>query len=127
MSLPTRSLATAAQADIARGWTPLTLNRLVELWSAVPAMPAKSGPPRFPNRRPLDLHALPHLGARLAVTISRSDVERLVAALRAEGRLSTATINGILATLKRALEFGVRRGFLPSNPALGIRPLPRPA
>lgn len=126
LSLPTRLLATAAQADIAHGWTPLTLNRLVDLWSAVPVMPARRlAPPRLPNRRTLDLHALPRLGTRLAITITRADVERLVSALRAEGHLSPATINSVLATLKRALEFGVHHGHLPSNPALGVRPIPR--
>ncbi|MFD4531024.1 hypothetical protein ACFWNL_16980 [Kitasatospora sp. NPDC058397] len=50
-----------------------------------------------------------------------------MADLHAEGQLSVTTINGILAALKRALELGVHNRHLPSNPALGIWPLPRPA
>ncbi|MEY9846212.1 hypothetical protein ABH940_003297 [Streptacidiphilus sp. BW17] len=128
LSVATRDLARAIQADIAYGRAPLTLNRLVDLWSAMPVRPTRPlAPPRLPNRRPLDLHTLPRLGAKLAITITRADIEHLVSALRAEGHLSLATINGILATLKRALEFGVRHGHLASNPALGVRPIPRPA
>lgn len=124
LSLPTRHLAMAAQADIAHGRPPLTLSRLVDLWSALPVRSARPGPPRFPNRRPLDQHVLPRLGARLGITITRADVDRLTSALYAEAQLSIATINSVLATLKRALEFGVREGYLPRNPALGIRPIP---
>ncbi|WP_405018130.1 hypothetical protein OHV05_15125 [Kitasatospora sp. NBC_00070] len=104
----------------------MTLGSLVAVWSHT-LVRNDYWPTPHPSRRPLDLHALPRLGARLAITITRADVERLVAALRAEGRLSIATINRVLATLKRVLEFGVRNGHLPNNPALYIRPLPRPA
>jgi site-specific recombinase XerC len=70
---------------------------------------------------------LPRLGARQAITITRADIERLMSALRNEARLSATTVNKILATVKRVLEFGVQHGHLPSNPALGIRPIPRPS
>ncbi|WP_457029736.1 hypothetical protein [Kitasatospora sp. P5_F3] len=128
MSVATRDLARALQADLAYGWPPLTLNHLVELWSAMPVGPSRTlVPQQLPNRRPLDLHALPRLGAKLAITITGADIERLMSALHAEGHLSIATINGILSTLKRALQFGVSGRHLPSNPAFGIRPIPRPA
>lgn len=116
-SVPTRRLAMALAVDLAESRAPITLNRLVDHWSA--AKPVH-------YRRSLDLHVLPRLGSRLAITITRADIERWLLALCAEGRLVAATINKILATLKRALEFGVRCGHLPHNPALGIRPLPRP-
>ncbi|MEU3566259.1 hypothetical protein [Kitasatospora sp. NPDC006786] len=127
LSVPTLHLAAAARADIAHGRAPVTLNRLVDHWSSLPVQSTRPGAPRFPNRRPLDLHVLPRLGRRLAITITRADIERLVSVLRAEGQLSAATINGLLAALKRVLEYAVRHGHLPSNPALGIRPIPRPA
>ncbi|MEV7599125.1 hypothetical protein AB0O91_17270 [Kitasatospora sp. NPDC089797] len=47
--------------------------------------------------------------------------------LHADGQPSVAAINSALAALKRALELAVRYGHLPSNPALGVRPIPRPA
>ncbi|MFJ2865001.1 hypothetical protein [Kitasatospora sp. NPDC087314] len=127
LSLPTPHLAAAVRAKIAHGLAPVTLSSLVDRWSSLPVQSARPGAPRFPNRRPLDLHVLPRLGRRLAITITRTDVERLMADLHAEGRLSAATINSVLAALKRVLEHGVRNRHLPSNPALGIRPLARPA
>ncbi|MFD9687314.1 hypothetical protein ACFWXO_16335 [Kitasatospora sp. NPDC059088] len=127
LSVPTPHLAVAVRADIADGRAPLTLSGLVDHWSSLPVQSPRPGPPRFPNRRSLDLHVLPRLGRRLAITITRADVERLVSALHAEGQLSTATINSLLAALKRVLQHAVRYGHLPSNPALGVRPIPRPA
>lgn len=115
------------RADIARGRAPLTLGDLVDRWSSLPVRSAKPGAPRFPNRRPLDRHVLPRLGNRIAITITRADVERLMSILHADGQPSVAAINSALAALKRALELAVRYGHLPSNPALGVRPIPRPA
>lgn len=125
LSLPTLRLAAAAQSHIANGAGPLTLDRLVDLWSSAPPVSAGPSSPRTPVRRSLDLHVLPRLGARQAITITRADVERLKSALHSEGRLRATTINKVLATLKRALEFGVQHGFLPSSPALGVRPILR--
>ncbi|MEV7925450.1 hypothetical protein [Kitasatospora sp. NPDC088779] len=127
LSVPNPHLAAAVRADIAHGRAPLTLGDIVDRWSSLPVWSARPGAPRFPNRRPLDRHVLPRLGSRLAITIARADVERLMSTLRAEGQLGVATINNVLAALKRALELGVRYGHLPSNPALGVRPIPRPA
>ncbi|WP_369184126.1 hypothetical protein [Streptomyces sp. Y1] len=125
--VPSPYLAAAMRVDIACGRAPLTLGDVVDRWSSLPVRSPRPGPPKFPNRRPLDRHVLPRLGRRLAITITRADVERLMSALHAEGQLSATTINSVLAALKRALEHGVRHGHLPSNPALGIRPIPRPA
>jgi hypothetical protein len=125
LSLPTRCLALAAQSHIANGAGTLTLDRLVDLWSSAPLASAGPSSPRTPIRRSLDLHVLPRLGARQALTISRADVERLISTLHSKCRLSATTINKVLATLKRALEFGVQHGYLPSNPALGVRPIRR--
>ncbi|GLW53044.1 hypothetical protein [Kitasatospora phosalacinea] len=128
LSLPTRRLASAAADSLSRDSCPLTLSGLVDLWSATtPATTQQSGPPPRPARRPLDLHVLPRLGTKPAIAITRTDIEQLMQALFAEGRLSAATINRTLATLKRALEFGIQRQHLPRNPALGLRPVPRPA
>ncbi|MFF2075390.1 hypothetical protein ACFVXG_11645 [Kitasatospora sp. NPDC058162] len=127
MSLPTAHLAAAVRVDIDRGRAPLTLGDLVDRWSSLPVRSPRPGAPKFPNRRPLDRHVLPRLGRRLAITITRADVERLMSALHAEDQLGAATINSVLAALKRSLEHAVRHGHLPSNPALGIRPVPRPA
>lgn len=125
LSLPTRRLAEAARSHIANDPGPLTLDRLVDLWSSAPPASAGASSPRTPIRRSLDLHVLPRLGARQAITITRVDIERLISALHSEGRLRATTINKVLATLKRALEFGVRHGHLLSNPALGVRPIRR--
>ncbi|MFJ4186228.1 hypothetical protein [Kitasatospora sp. NPDC089509] len=125
--MPTSQLAAAMRADIAHGRAPLTLGDLVDRWSSLPVRSAKPGASTFPNRGPLDRHVLPRLGNRIAITITRADVERLMSTLHADGQPSVAAINSALAALKRALELGVRHGYLPSNPALGVRPIPRPA
>ncbi|MFI5526993.1 hypothetical protein ACIA8O_00395 [Kitasatospora sp. NPDC051853] len=122
LSVPSWRIALDLQAEITCGQAPLTLSNLIDHWSNGLA----PGYPR-PSRRPLDLYLPPRLGAKVAFTISQADIERLVAALHAEGRLSIAAINRILATLKRVLEFGVRHRYLSHNPALEVRPIPRPA
>ena len=70
-------------------------------------------------RRYLDKYLLPKLGRLPASDITPSDIARLLDELK--GRAPTAA-NDLLRFTRRIFAFGVRRRFVPSNPAADFSP-----
>jgi integrase len=83
-------------------------------------------------RRSFANHVLPLLGERAAAQVTAADVDRVMAAV---GRGETArpgapggrsAADQAVRALSAVLAFGVRRGLVPHNPALGVKRYPRP-
>lgn len=140
-----RARALAALGRVAAGADPaedrdarkrdLTLAELVERWREHAARTLKPSS-RASYESALARHVLPLLGSRKLATLTRRDVERLqldIAAGRTavdertgrkRGRARVRGGNVIagraVAYLLAVLSFGVRHGFVDSNPALGV-------
>jgi integrase len=64
----------------------------------------------------LRLHVLPRLGERTLSSLRTEDVDRLVAALEAEGK-AAGTVRNVIVPLRKLLADAVRQGLLMANPA----------
>ncbi len=91
---------------------------LCEEWYRVEVQARGLKHPSVP-RRYLDKYLLPKLGRFPASDISPADIARLLDDIK--GRAPTAA-NDLLRFTRRIFAFGVRRRFVPSNPAAGFSP-----
>jgi integrase len=67
-------------------------------------------------RRALRLHVAPQLGQRTLASLRTEDVDRLIAALEADGK-APGTVRNIITPLRKMLADAVRQGKLVANPA----------
>ena len=68
-------------------------------------------------------HILPVWGTRNVQEVTAGEVDRWVLELHRKGSLAPATINKLLATLRSLLDYAVRYGHIPHNPAAAVKPL----
>jgi integrase len=144
-----RGRATHLLREIARGNDPLdaraeardalTVNELADLYlSEGPAeKPDKKASSWSIDRSNIDRHVRPLLGRKIAPSLRRSDVTRFQADVtagktaadvrtkprgRAIVRGGKGTAGRSMAVLAAMLQFAVGRGWLPENPAKGVKP-----
>lgn len=68
----------------------------------------------------LDKYLVPHLGTIPLLHLRADHIDQMFTQIRAEGRLSAATMHRIHSTLRAALNGAIRRQMLQYNPALQI-------
>lgn len=109
-----------AQEERAAQQRAITIAMLAEQWFVRHASLHKRPTSQREDRRVLDRHILPRLGAKKVTEVSRGDVEALMAAL-AETPIQANRIHALLTTLMR---YAVEHDYRPNNPCAGVRRYP---
>jgi integrase len=112
---PTADRKARQRASAART---ITIRELSEQWLADFVVPKLKPRTVYDYRNLLARHILPALGNLTVAEIDREHVERLHLNMSDIPRRANYT----MATTRALLNFAVKRGLRPSNPALGIKP-----
>jgi integrase len=96
----------------------LTVEQWLSMWLA--SKHATTDSTRRHRQGHVDNYLVPHLGRVSLLQLRADHIDQMFAEIRAEGRLSSATMHRIHSTLRAALNGAIRRQMLQYNPALQI-------